>query len=130
MRLDIHRLYIYSCYYAAVHKTSILLISIMLYCYQQLMVRISQVDQMIVKVEGLQKVVNPPSHSGYLISEDMHIASAAVTAVSSITIRSPTYDHVKMSAREIIITCSISLCPVESVWSSISLWKKNFILHS
>jgi hypothetical protein len=22
------------------------------------------------------------------------------------------------------------LCPVESLWSSISLWKKNFILHS
>lgn len=42
----------------------------------------------------------------------------------------PTYDHANVPAREIIITCSISLCPVESVWSSTSLWKKNFILHS
>ena len=45
-------------------------------------------------------------------------------------IRSTTYDYANFSAGEIIITCSISLCPVDSLWSSVSLWKKNVILHS
>ena len=41
-------------------------------------------------------------------------------------------DHTNVSADGAIvsITFSVSLCPVESLWSSISLWKTNFILHS
>lgn len=37
---------------------------------------------------------------------------------------------VKVSAIETIILFSMTLCPVESLWSVVSLWKRNFILHS
>lgn len=42
------------------------------------------------------------------------------------------YYYVNVSAEGTIvnITFSVSLCPVELLWSSISLWKINFILHS
>ena len=39
------------------------------------------------------------------------------------------YYCTKVSGNEIISLFSISLCPVESLWSSISLWKIYFILH-
>jgi hypothetical protein len=46
--------------------------------------------------------------------------------------RNNMYNHANVSAEETIvnITFSVSLCPVELLWSSISLWKINFILHS
>jgi hypothetical protein len=40
------------------------------------------------------------------------------------------YYYAKVSAGETNIIFSISLCPVEPLWSSTSLWKRNFILHS
>ena len=46
--------------------------------------------------------------------------------------RNNVYNHANVSAEGTIvnITFSVSLCPVELLWSSISLWKINFILHS
>jgi hypothetical protein len=41
-----------------------------------------------------------------------------------------TYLNVSAEGTIVNITFSVSLCPVELLWSSISLWKINFILHS
>jgi hypothetical protein len=38
--------------------------------------------------------------------------------------------YVKVSANEIIALFSISLRPVKLLWSAVSLWNTNFILHS
>jgi hypothetical protein len=56
-------------------------------------------------------------------SGSTHIASAAPGAGSCCLhhIRSTTYDYDNVSAAEMIITFSIILCPVKSLWSSTSL---------
>jgi hypothetical protein len=61
---DIPRLYISSCSYA-VQPTRLypILMSILFHHYRQLTECIEQVEQMMVKVEGLQKVEDSPTQS-------------------------------------------------------------------
>jgi hypothetical protein len=92
----------------------------------------SQAGQMSNKEQGLQKVVNPPSQQSYMISIKIRSIS---NCWLPIMMRSTTdyyyyYYYAKVSSGETNIIFSISLCPVESLCSSTSLWKRNFILHS
>ena len=64
---------------------------------------------------------------------DFRISAKAVISNQGGTLgRNNIYNHANVSAEGTIvnITFSVSLCPVELLWSSISLWKINFILHS
>jgi|ERR687898_195515 hypothetical protein len=71
---EIPRLYISACSYAVQPvRLYPILMSILLYCYEQLMECNSQVDQMMIKVEGLQKVIEEKKthlpNQNYLISQ-------------------------------------------------------------
>lgn len=94
---------------------------------------ILQVEQTRTKVQGLQKKLNPSSQYSYLVS-------IKINSISSYYLSIPLWGgqllpdcwllYANVSVGETIITFSINLCPAESLWSSTSLWKTNFILHS
>ena len=60
---DIPRFYISACSYSVQPiRLYPILMSILLYDYEQLVESVSQVEKMLVKVEGLQKVPHHPHH--------------------------------------------------------------------